>query len=111
MVRLRSAASVGLGARVRKRKPNRLRFVDPAHGPAHKARWRRGLSLAIRELRRACGATQLDLADAIGVDRTEVVYYERGRQLPSTYRLRQIAWALGTQLEVLCVEADRYASS
>lgn len=64
----------------------------------------------MRQRRLAQRATQQHVADAIGVDRTEVAYYEACRQLPRAYQLARLARALGTTIEALCQEADRFAT-
>lgn len=116
MASLQSAVSADLAAPVlrqpsgpaHRRRPNPLKIQTP--DPRYERRWRKGLSHAMRRLRIAKRATQQNVADAIGVDRTEVSYYELCRQLPRAYQLSRLARALGTTIEAMCQEADRFAA-
>lgn len=60
----------------------------------------------IRELRRAAGMTQADLADAIGVKQNLIGRYETGDRELSLARLRQIARALHTDVGGLLAPED-----
>lgn len=60
----------------------------------------------IRELRRAAGMTQADLADAIGVKQNLIGRYETGDRELSLARLRQIARALHTDVGSLLAPED-----
>ena len=60
----------------------------------------------IRELRKAKGLTQGELADAIGVKQNLIGRYETGDRELSLPRLRQIARALGTDVGDLLAPED-----
>lgn len=53
----------------------------------------------IKEARKAAGLTQAQLAEAIGVSRVQVTYYERGTQWPNVQRLVKICKTLGASAD------------
>lgn len=61
--------------------------------------------------RRACGLTQRQLADAVGVDRVTIACYESGRYSPSLATLKKIARILGTTVGALIGETVIPAAS
>lgn len=52
----------------------------------------------VRDARDAAGATQEDLAEAIGVTRTSITNLERGEQRPPLHRLLRLARSLEVSL-------------
>ena len=59
------------------------------------------ITLHLRELRKAQGLTQQQLADKAGVNVYSVNYAERGKGLPGAYNLCLFAKALGCTLNDL----------
>lgn len=59
----------------------------------------------IRELRAACGMTQQDLADKIGVTRQTVIAIEQDKYSPSLETAFKVARVLGVSLEQ-CFQYD-----
>ncbi len=59
-----------------------------------------GVGEIIRDLRKARGLTQMQLAELIGVSYQQVQKYEKGVDNITVDRLRQIAKALGTPVTV-----------
>ena len=55
----------------------------------------------IRQCRKSKGLTQLDLADALGVERTTVTMWENNKSSPSILTLKQIAKILQCSLDEL----------
>ena len=55
----------------------------------------------IRERRQAAGWTQQKLADKIGVDRTTITTYEKGKNNPSVYIVYALSKAFGCSIEEL----------
>lgn len=55
----------------------------------------------LKEIRETCSLTQDTLADATGIDRSTLAYYESGRVYPSFSRMRRIASILCISLDVL----------
>lgn len=53
----------------------------------------------IKELRIAAGLTQLELAVRVGVTPSAVYNWERGKNEPSATNLRDIAQALGVDMD------------
>ena len=45
----------------------------------------------LKDIRSACSLTQDTLAEATGIDRSTLAYYESGRVYPSFNRMRRIA--------------------
>ena len=60
-----------------------------------------GLGLKIKECREAKGMTQLQLAEAVGVDQAAISYYEKDFKVPSLAVAKRIATALGVTLDYL----------
>jgi transcriptional regulator with XRE-family HTH domain len=58
----------------------------------------RALGPNIRRHRMACGLTQEELSDRVGIHYTFLGHIERGNKLPSLPTLARIAGALGTTL-------------
>ena len=56
---------------------------------------------AIARAREGLGITQTELARRLGLSRTAIYNWERGETTPSANRLREVARALGLDLEVL----------
>ena len=56
---------------------------------------------AIARAREDLGITQTELARRLGLSRTAVYNWEHGETTPSANRLREVARALGLDLEVL----------
>lgn len=59
------------------------------------------ITIHLRELRKAQGLTQRQLADKAGMSRKSVQSAERGRSLPGAYNLCLFAQALGCTLNDL----------
>ncbi len=57
---------------------------------------KKGVGLAIRQLRDKAGITGDDLAHAMSMTRTAVVQWEHGRNCPPLTKLPRLADALGT---------------
>ena len=55
----------------------------------------------IKELRTAKHETQIELADALNIDRSAVCQWENGRTKPSTSNLRKLAEHFGVSFEDL----------
>lgn len=55
----------------------------------------------IRELRKAAGHTQDDLADLLKQKRQVISYFENGERVPSVQQLMMIAFAYGTTVDYL----------
>lgn len=60
----------------------------------------------IKALRKTRGLTQIQLADALGVERASISNYETGRRYPHLQQLEQIAKILGVSLEYFGVETN-----
>ncbi|MBQ3861956.1 MAG: helix-turn-helix transcriptional regulator [Clostridia bacterium] len=58
----------------------------------------------IRELRRQCGLTQKQTADALGVTQQAVCRWERNQALPGAAHLRPLASLLGTTADALLAD-------
>ena len=60
----------------------------------------------LRDLRRAKGLTQLDVANALGVVPSTVYHWERGSKIPSGRHLQQLAQFFGVSADdILLPEA------
>ena len=57
--------------------------------------------MKIRELRKAAGMTQRQLADLMGVGQTAVCNWETGANLPASDQLRKLADVLGCTIDAL----------
>lgn len=57
--------------------------------------------MTLREMRKARGMTQLELARLMGAEQTTVSYWESGKNAPVRKRWGQLAAALGVSLEEL----------
>lgn len=57
--------------------------------------------LALRDLRKARGLTQQQLADMVGVLNVSISNYERGTQMPDILTLKKIANVLGVSTDTL----------
>ncbi|MBR2405893.1 MAG: helix-turn-helix domain-containing protein [Clostridia bacterium] len=55
----------------------------------------------LKDIRSACSLTQDTLAEATGIDRSTLAYYESGRVYPSFNRMRRIASMLCISLDML----------
>ena len=55
----------------------------------------------LRRIREACSLTQDTLAEATGIERSTLAYYESGRVYPSFNRMKRIAAVLCISLDVL----------
>lgn len=64
-----------------------------------------GSGLRIAAARRASGLTQVDLAAAVGMDRTALSKLERGRRRVDSLELARIARALGERADRLLADA------
>lgn len=62
---------------------------------------REKLGLTIRDLRRAAGLTQQQLADKLGVTHVTIHQIERAKSMPSVTALHELAAALGVGYGVL----------
>lgn len=62
----------------------------------------------ITELRSAAGASQMDLAKALGVSRQAVSKWENDQTSPDTYNLIQLADLLDTDIEYLATGRRTY---
>lgn len=60
----------------------------------------------IKALRKTRGLTQIQLADALGVERASISNYETGRRYPSLRTLEDIAHTLGVSLEYFGVKTN-----
>jgi transcriptional regulator with XRE-family HTH domain len=60
----------------------------------------------IRDLRRAAGWSQRDLAARIGVSKMSVSHWETARNEPSARQLRLLAEAFGVGMEAIAFERD-----
>lgn len=58
----------------------------------------------IQALRKTRGMTQIQLADALGLERASISNYETGRRYPSLVQLEAICKVLGVSLEYFGVE-------
>lgn len=59
------------------------------------------LSKRIKETRENSGFTQQQLAEAVGVTKTAIYYYEKGQKVPSADVLKNIALALNVSTDYL----------
>lgn len=50
--------------------------------------------MSLREMRKAVGLTQVELATILDVDPTTIVRWERGYTEPSPSNIRRLAWTL-----------------
>lgn len=60
----------------------------------------------LRKIRTACGLTQTDVAQALGIERTTYTYYETGRHEPSLVRTQEIAKLFNIDIATLLGEDD-----
>ncbi len=60
----------------------------------------------LKKIRQACGLTQTDIAQALGIDRTTYTYYETGKHEPSLSRAQDLAKLFNTDLATLIGEND-----
>ena len=60
----------------------------------------------IKALRKTRGMTQIQLAEALGLERASISNYETGRRSPHLQQLEQIAKVLGVSLEYFGVETN-----
>lgn len=60
----------------------------------------------LRALREKRGMTQRELADAIGVSRQAIGFYESGEREPDLTTIQKLAHALGTSVSYLVGETD-----
>lgn len=60
---------------------------------------------ALKELRRAAGLSQRELADALGVSYTAVNKWELGRSWPAAPMLPRLASALGCSIDELYTDS------
>ena len=58
----------------------------------------------IKALRKTRGMTQIQLADALGLERASISNYETGRRYPSLVQLEAICKVLGVSLEYFGIE-------
>jgi len=63
--------------------------------------------IKLKELREMKGMSQEDLAKKLGINRTMIIHYEKGRNQPSLERVIQMAYILDCKLDDL-VDTDRY---
>jgi transcriptional regulator with XRE-family HTH domain len=66
-----------------------------------KKRLLKKLGLKVREIRKAKGITQADLAYSIDKDQSSIQRLEKGRINPSFYYLHEVAQGLGVQVKDL----------
>lgn len=59
------------------------------------------MAARIRELRRACGMTQSDLAAATGIHRVTIARYEESRVSPTIRYAKRLAAVLGCSIDEL----------
>ena len=60
----------------------------------------------IRELREDRGWTQLDLANRLGITPVSVYNWERGKYIPSTTKLRQLAEVFGVRMDEIALPEE-----
>lgn len=60
----------------------------------------------LKKIRLACGLTQENVANALGIERTTYTYYESGRHEPSLVRTQEIAKLFNTDIATLLGEND-----
>ena len=65
--------------------------------------------IRLKEMRIKKGISQEELAEKLGINRTMIIHYEKGRNQPSLERTIQIAHILNCKLDDL-VDTDRYLS-
>ena len=65
------------------------------------------LYLKLKEIREKKGMSQEELAEKLGINRTMIIHYEKGRNYPSLERAIQISDILGCTLDDL-VDKDKY---
>ncbi|WP_264229695.1 helix-turn-helix transcriptional regulator [Acholeplasma laidlawii] len=65
------------------------------------------LYLKLKEIREKKGMSQEELAEKLGINRTMIIHYEKGRNYPSLERAVQISNILGCTLDEL-VDTKRY---
>lgn len=70
---------------------------------------RREAARRLRELRIGLGMSQQHLADAAGLDRTQVSKYERAEHLPSANAVKSLAAALRTTTDHLLGKSESAA--
>lgn len=71
-------------------------------GLTKEEKWWRAFRKRLRAMRTEAGLTQAKLADKIGIDRANLVHFEKGRvRTISLYRAVKLAEALGVKLEEL----------
>jgi transcriptional regulator with XRE-family HTH domain len=66
---------------------------------------KRAIHARIAELRVARGMTQVQLANALGLDKTAVNHWERGVSAPTGSRIPEVAALLGVSIDELFREA------
>lgn len=57
------------------------------------------ISEKLKIARTACGFTQQQIADILGIDRSSYAYYETGKTTPSAENLRRLAALFGVDIE------------
>lgn len=65
------------------------------------------LYLKLKEIREKKGMSQEELAEKLGINRTMIIHYEKGRNYPSLERAVQISNILGCTLDEL-VDTKKY---
>lgn len=66
-----------------------------------------GVYIKLKEIREKKGMSQDELAEKLGVSRTMIIHYEKGRNTPSLERTIQLANILGCRLDDL-VDSNKY---
>lgn len=66
------------------------------------------LERRLKEVRKAHGFTQQNIADILGVDRTTYTYYETGSSRPSIATLQKVAHVFNVSVAYLIGETDSY---
>ena len=62
----------------------------------------------LKKIRKACGLSQAEVAQALGIERTTYTYYEIGRHEPSIARIKDIAKLFNMDVATLLGENDDF---
>lgn len=62
----------------------------------------------LKKIRKACGFSQAEVAQALGVERTTYTYYELGQHEPSIARIKDIAKLFNMDVATLLGEEDDF---
>lgn len=65
----------------------------------------------LKKIRKACGLSQAEVAQALGVERTTYTYYELGQHEPNIARIKDIAKLFNMDVAALLGENDEFVGN